>query len=159
MLSALILAAATSSATAFLDDFAGSWRCGNARYHESWRIARHPNPALPAVTIADVSYGDPAHPDGMAFVYFAPSEHGFRYDDFHADGAQSHLHAALPRDHRWEWTGTYEPAGAALDPSVDVIWTREPDGSIARIFAQRIGGKTIVRGSDRCERTSSGESP
>ena len=153
MLHALVLASAVAQGRAFLHDFAGTWTCGNARYHETWRVGAHAGPNVPGVTIADVAYGDASHPDGRAFVYYEPSERAYHYDDFHADGSQSHLTSPPPQHGTWTWTGTYDPIGKAPDHTVDVTWALLPNGTIARRFAQRIGGNVIVRGSDRCTRT------
>ena len=86
------LLAALIGPKSFLYDFGGVWNCGNANYHERWDI--HPLAEHPLIT--EIVYGDPSKPDGFAFVYYVPSAHEFRYDDFHADGAQSHLIAPLP---------------------------------------------------------------
>lgn len=159
MFDALVLAAVITPGTAFLDQFSGAWTCGNAHYHEAWRIGPHVGTPVPGVAYADVEYGDPARPDGRAFVYYNPTEHAFRYDDFHADGTQSHLTSPGPVDGVWAWTGIYYPIDGQADPSVYVTWKLEPDGSIARVFAQHFGKRIVTRGADRCARTSAEATP
>lgn len=143
-----VLLAAIVSPNSFVNDFGGVWTCGNANYHERWEIRALPGRA----PVAEVVYGDPAKPDGFAFVYFVPEEHLFRYDDFHADGAQSHL-TGFPTDAVWDWTGSYEPKGGPLDPNPDITWTRHND-TIERSFRQRVKGTPVVRGSDTCTKVS-----
>ncbi len=143
----MILAAALAALlgpSSFLIDFGGVWTCGNANYHERWDI----HPLAGRAEITEVVYGDPAKPDGYAFVYFVPEEHVFRYDDFHADGAQSHL-TGFPTNAVWEWTGNYEPKGGPVDTSPDITWTRHND-MIERSFGQRVKGTALARGSDTC---------
>ncbi len=150
MVTALVLAALLKPDAAFLTDFGGSWVCGAGRAREAWRIAPHAGPAVPGAALADVAYGPAAHPDGLAFVYYDPGERAFRYDDFHADGSQSHLRATRPEGARWTWTGTYYPQDAAPQPGVVITWTRRGD-AIVRRFAQRSAtGALVDHGSDRC---------
>jgi len=153
MLHGLILAA-VADAAAFLKDFTGVWTCGNASYHERWEIRPHRGYDAPNASMADVVYGDPQKPDGFAYVYFVPGANEFRYDDFHADGAQSHLTSPGPAGDAWEWTGTYYPKGAPADPGPDIIWTLSTPTTIARTFSQRVNGAPIQRGADSCTRES-----
>lgn len=148
---ALIFAAATAGSQ-FLQMFSGIWTCGNASYHERWEIKPHVGHDAPDAWIADVTYGDPAHPDGFAYVYYVPGANEFHYDDFHLDGSQAHLSAAPPLAKRFEWTGMYYPDGGTPDPGPDVTWTLNDDGTISRTFAQRVNGKAITRGSDTCRK-------
>jgi len=135
----------------FLNDFGGVWNCGNANYHERWDIhplVRHPE-------ISELVYGDPSKPDGFAFVYYVPSAHEFRYDDFHADGAQSHLVSDGPATSTpWDWTGTYYPMNQSPDPNPDIIWKLTAQGTIERNFRQRVNGVPVERGSDTCTKVS-----
>ncbi len=155
MVVTLILAALVTGGEQFLQMFSGVWTCGNATYHERWEIRPHAGHDAPGAGMADVVYGDPQHPDGFAYVYYVPGAKEFRYDDFHADGAQAHLSATAPVNGSWEWTGTYYPSGAAADPGPDITWTLTSAGTIARTFAQRVNGKAIVRGSDTCTKAPS----
>ena len=135
----------------FLNDFGGVWTCGNAGYHERWDIhtlAGHRQ-------IAEVIYGDPNKPDGYAFVYFVPSVHQYRYDDFHADGAQSHLTATVPLVKpgipiKWDWTGTYYPMNQPVDPNPDITWERASQSTIERVFRKRVNGAPVEQGRDTC---------
>jgi len=154
MFQAMVLAALATNGSQFLQMFSGMWTCGNATYHERWEIAPHQGHDVQGAWIADVVYGDPKHPDGFAYVYFVPGASQFRYDDFHVDGSQSHLTAPSPTNNAWEWTGVYYPDGAAADPTPDITWTLTSQGTIARTFAQRIGGKIVPRGSDSCVKGS-----
>lgn len=148
-MSSFVLSVIAAVSGTFLGDFGGNWMCGNAQYHERWAISPHPG-ANATAQMADVRYGDAASPDGFAYVYFVPAEDEWRYDDFHADGGQSHLHSAGSHNGVWTWTGIYYPAGGAADPSVYITWQRTSDGYLERHFAQKINGKTIDRGVDSC---------
>jgi hypothetical protein len=150
MIAALVLAV-LAGPSSFLNDFGGVWNCGNANYHERWDI--HPLASHPEIT--EIVYGDPSKPDGFAFVYYVPSAHEFRYDDFHADGAQSHLTSPGPlvAPWVWEWTGTYYPMNQPADPNPDITWTLQ-SGTIARSFRQRVNGTPVQRGSDTCTKVS-----
>jgi hypothetical protein len=139
----------TSGSNAFLDDFAGSWTCGNASYHSAWRI----EPAPGKSEWAEVSYGEPQAPAGIAFVGPIEQEKTYVYNDFHTDGSLARLSSPVAVDHVWIWTGTYYPQGKAADPTPYITWTLTPKGTIERHFAQRMQGKTIDRGSDTCSRT------
>lgn len=149
MLPALVLAAATSVATQFFDDFGGTWSCGNATYHSYWSIDSPPGNYW---TI--VSWGaDKEHVGGRAYVGWIPQTQEYVYEDFHNDGSYSQLHASAPAGHRYEWTGVYYAAGATQpDTSGDITWELTPKGTIERHFAQTVGGKRIDRGSDVCTR-------
>lgn len=149
MIAAAVLAALVIAPSRFLDDFGGTWTCGNANYHERWDIRAFAGHA----PLAEVVYGDPAKPDGYAFVYLVPDENVFRYDDFHADGAQAHLTAPIPSNHTWNWTGTYDPIGAATDPNPDIIWTLTSKDTIERHFRKKINGTPVEQGSDICTRS------
>ena len=150
MFSALVLAAATSAATQFFQDFGGSWTCGNDTYHAQWTIS---SPDGNAWTI--VTYGiDKQHLGGTAYVGWLPQENAYVYNDFHSDGALAQLSSPLPTGNQtWHWTGTYYPVGGAKDATPDITWTLMPNGTISRKFAQRINGKLIDKGSDTCTKT------
>lgn len=151
MILAALLAVLVGPST-FLDYFGGVWNCGNANYHERWDI--HPLAGHPP--IAEVVYGDPSKPDGFAFVYWVPDAGLFRYDDFHADGAQSHLTASGPATFQasWDWTGMYYPMNQPADPNPDILWTRTPQGTIERVFRKRVNGTPVEQGRDTCTKVS-----
>jgi hypothetical protein len=146
----MILAAVAT----FVLDFGGQWTCGNSNYHERWAIASHAG-APKTSQMADVVYGDPAFPDGFAYVYFVPGAREWRYDDFHADGGQSHLRSDGPQAGVWTWTGTYYPAGGAADATPFITWQRTANGTIERHFSRRINGAIVESGRDSCAVVSS----
>lgn len=150
MIAAAILAMYMSPGS-FLQFFGGVWNCGNANYHERWDI--HPLASHPEIT--EIIYGDPSKPDGFAFVYFVLGAGNFRYDDFHADGAQSHLTSPGPsiEPWTWDWTGTYYPNRQLPDPNPDITWTRVGE-RIERHFRKRINGTPVEQGSDSCTKSS-----
>jgi hypothetical protein len=83
-----------------------------------------------------------------------PSVHQFRYDDFHADGAQSHLVSDAPAGFQpWDWTGTYYPMNQPPDPNPDITWIRRND-SIERHFRKKINGTPVEQGRDVCTKVS-----
>lgn len=149
MILATLLATAVEMNGAFLNDFGGTWTCTNGTYHVRWDI--HPLAGHPS--IAEVVYGDPAKPAGFAFVYFVPGAEQFRYDDFHADGAQAHLTSSPPTNGAWEWSGVYYPIGNNPDTSGDIIWQRTAT-RIERHFRQRVNGTPVERASDVCTKVS-----
>ncbi len=149
MIAPFVLAAALAAPSpAFSTDFSGTWRCGNARYHERWEIRSRPG-APPGSDLTDVVYGDPSSPDGFAYVYYVPGARAWRYDDFHADGGQSHLRSDGPRNGVWTWTGWYYPANGPADDGPVITWERS-GRSIDRHFSRRIDGRVVEQGSDRC---------
>jgi hypothetical protein len=145
MLPALVLAAAGSTATQFYDDFAGSWICGNATNHATWRIDSAPGDYWTTVV-----YGDSARPDGHAYVGYLEQEGVYVYNDYHADGSLARLTANPPSDHTWVWTGTYFPYGGAADDTPYISWKLLPNGTIARTFGKRVNGRVTELGSDTC---------
>jgi hypothetical protein len=147
MFAPFVLAAATSLATQFFDDFGGTWTCANGNSRSYWNVE---SPNGNAWTI--VSWGrDKDHIGGRAYVGYLPQTNRYIYEDFHDDGSFSQLHAPPPAGHRYEWTGDYYAAGAAaVDPSADIVWQLTPKGTIERHFAQRLDGKLVDRGSDTC---------
>jgi hypothetical protein len=132
----------------FVRDFGGTWTCGNAHYHERWSISAHAGSASSA-QMADIVYGDPASPDGFAYVYFVPAAHEWRYDDFHTDGGQSHLHSPGPLDGVWRWTGVYYAPNTAPDPNPVIVW-RRTGATIVRTFDKREGAHIMPMGKDSC---------
>lgn len=145
MIAPFILAAVTNVATQFFDDFGGAWRCGNARYSAPWKIV---SPDGDYWTI--VTYGPPDKPGGVAYVGYLPQMHVYVYHDYHADGSFADLTASAPSDRTWHFTGSYYPAGGAKDDGPDITWTLTPQGTIQRVFSQRVDGKLIERGRDTC---------
>lgn len=136
------------AASLFVRDFGGTWTCGNAHYHERWSISAHAGSASSA-QMADIVYGDPGSPDGFAYVYFVPAANEWRYDDFHADGGQSHLRSEGPKDGVWTWTGVYYAPNAAADPNPVITWRRRGE-VIERSFGKRNGATIERMGDDSC---------
>lgn len=145
MLTAFVLAATTSVSSSFLDDFAGKWLCGARKI--LWNI----QPSGPRWTT--VTYGDPEHPYGVAYVGFLEADNVLSYNDFHTDGALARLTSPPPTNHVYHWSGTYYPVGNPKDTSGDIYWTLTPSGTIHRDFGQIVNGKRIARDSDDCVKT------
>lgn len=151
MFAAVVLAATTSVATQFFDDFAGRWLCRSAHATSYWSIAR---PAGSAWTI--VTWGaDPNHAGGRAYVGWLAQKREYVYDDFHNDGSLAQLHAAAPSDHRYVWTGAYYAARARrADRSGRITWTLAPNGSIERRYARIVDARVVPQGNDTCTKTT-----
>ena len=140
MFAAILLAA--SVATSFIDDFKGTWLCGDAK--TKWTIAPYGD------RWATVKWGDPANPGGVAYVGYLDADNVFAYNDFHGDGAMARLTSPAPTNHSYHWTGSYYAVGQAKDDSADIFWKLTPMGTIHRDFGQMVNGVRVPRGADEC---------
>lgn len=136
-------------ANLFLSAFAGTWTCGNARYHAQWRISA----AAGKSEWAQIQYGPIDAPDGTAFAGSLPQEHAYVYNDFHNDGSFARLSSPGPVNGVWTWTGTYYPRGGAADFAPYITWAIASNGTIERHFAKKTDKGLIDSGSDVCTRT------
>lgn len=147
MFGSVTLAAATA-ANLFLSQFGGTWTCGNNTYHATWTIAQ----AAGDSAWATVTYGDPAHPGGVAYVGWLPQDRRYVYHDFHSDGAFAQLSAPAPKAGTWSWTGDYYPVGGERDSGPYITWVLNSDGAIERHYFKKTATGLEDRGSDRCTR-------
>ena len=140
MFAALLLAA--SVATSFLDDFKGTWLCGDQK--TPWTIAESGD------RWATVTYGASEHPYGIAYVGYLDSEKSFVYNDFHSDGGFAQLSAPEPKNHIYHWTGTFFAVGKDKDPTTDIYWTKLKPDTFLMDFGQMINNMRTPRGSQKC---------
>jgi hypothetical protein len=140
MIPAFVFAA--SLASTFLDDFTGTWLCGEQK--TVWNIQPWRD------RWAQVTYGDPEHPYGVAYVGFLEADNVISYNDFHADGALARLTSPPPTNHIYHWSGAYYPLGKPKDTSGDIYWTLTPSGTLHRDFGQIVDGKRKALAADEC---------
>lgn len=140
MIATVLLAA--SIATSFLDDFKGSWLCGTQK--TPWTIAASGD------RWATVTYGEPEHPYGVAYVGYLDAEKSFSYNDFHTDGGLARLTSPASENHTYHWTGVFYPVGKEKDTSADIYWKLSPKGTLVMEFGQMINGTRTPRGEQEC---------
>lgn len=127
----------------FFATFSGRWTCDGT----PWAFDR----VADASSWTRVTYAA-GRGGGTAVVGYVAGLRAFVYRDFHNDGSYADLHARVPDDGTWVWSGPYYPGGAAEPLQGEIRWIVIGPRAFRRTFASLRDGKLTPMGGDTCTR-------